>query len=193
MEHDFWHERWRRREIGFNQPAPHALLQKHGQALTGKVLVPLCGKSVDMLWLRGEGHEVAGLELSPIACEEFFTENGLPFTRDGQIFRGDGITLYCGDFFAAPEEAWRGVGSVYDRAALVALPRQMRQRYAKAFDEPVLLISFAFPQPGGPPFSVPEDEIRKLYGSHALRALESHEIDLRSGRATETAYLLEPH
>lgn len=42
-----------------------------------RVFVPLCGKSLDMIWLAQQGHEVIGVELSPVAVEDFFRENGL--------------------------------------------------------------------------------------------------------------------
>ena len=204
MDPDFWRARWERCEIGFNQRAPHGFLAKHGpSSLAGRVMAPLCGKSVDMLWLRAAGHEVAGIELSAIACEAFFAENAIPVERRREgafdVFRADGITLWCGDLFDAPDAAWEGIGSVYDRAALVALPPPLRARYAAVVGEraraagaPILLVTYEHPRGSGPPFSVSEDEVRRLYAGFAVRRLESVESDLRGAATRESAYLLEP-
>ena len=43
--------------------------------------MPLCGKSLDLLWLRDQGHLVIGVELSATAFEDFCLENGIPARR----------------------------------------------------------------------------------------------------------------
>ena len=83
MHHDFWHERWRSRQIGFHQSSPHPFLERWWSAhrrVAGdaRVYVPLCGKSLDMIWLAVHGHRVVGTELSPLAVQEFFGEQGAP-------------------------------------------------------------------------------------------------------------------
>jgi thiopurine S-methyltransferase len=81
MDPDFWHQRWRDNEIGFHQGEPAPLLQKHWPAVAApagsRVFVPLAGKSVDMVWLASQGHRVLGVELSPLAVEQFFAEHAL--------------------------------------------------------------------------------------------------------------------
>ena len=152
MTPEFWHQRWQRGEIGWHSEELNRHLTEHWPRLhigaEARVLVPLCGKTLDMLWLAGQGHRVLGVELSPIAAEAFFRDNGLtpqvtdlspaPFLR----FAVDELVLLVGDFFdLTPQLAQasldsRGGGdggaihAVYDRAALIALPPQSRPAYA---------------------------------------------------------------
>lgn len=180
MHPDFWHERWQLGQIGFHQDDINPYLQQYwqrvGAAPAGTVFVPLCGKSVDMLWLRAQGHAVLGVELSPLAVDAFFAEHGLqPAVRKQGAFavhEADSLRLYCGDFFDLRAENLAGITAVYDRASLVALPPHMRPAYAghmRRLVGPgtrVLLVAFEYPQHemDGPPFSVSEAEIRSLYG-----------------------------
>jgi thiopurine S-methyltransferase len=70
------------------------------------VLVPLCGKSLDLAWLAGQGYRVLGVELSR-AVEDFFREHGLDAefcSRALSRFGAVAIELWCGDFFALQAE-----------------------------------------------------------------------------------------
>jgi thiopurine S-methyltransferase len=179
MNPDFWHERWQKNEIGFHQPEINAHLQDFWAQLAvpagGQVFVPLCGKSRDLLWLRAQGHRVLGVELSPIAVRDFFSENALTpqVTRHGvfERYNADGLTVLCGDFFALTPEIMQDVAGVYDRASLIALPPALRPRYAAHLaailpaPAKVLLVTMEYPQAqmNGPPFSVSEEEVRRLY------------------------------
>ncbi|GAB4122886.1 MAG: thiopurine S-methyltransferase [Sideroxydans sp.] len=181
MEKQFWLERWERAEIGFHQAEVNPYLLKHWSALQAahgsEVFVPLCGKSLDMLWLRQQGHAVLGVELSPIAVRDFFVENGMnPNHTAGSPFdccEAQGIRILCGDFFELTREHLAGVKAVYDRASLVALPPEMRARYARHLEDilppgtQVLLITFDYPQHEmqGPPFAVSPQEVAELYGN----------------------------
>ena len=82
MQNEFWHQKWESNQIGFNQEQPNELLIQYFATLNLKagdrVLAPLCGKSIDMLWLASQGVDVIGVELSSIACEAFFSENNIP-------------------------------------------------------------------------------------------------------------------
>ena len=134
MEKNYWNEKWEKKEIGFHQDSGHPALPKYFEVLSGtKVLVPLCGKSKDMLWLAAHGFKVVGVELSPIACRDFFEEASLPFSlsqREGfTVFEGTDISLWCGDFFKLPQSAIAGMTTIYDRAALIALPPDTRKQY----------------------------------------------------------------
>src|SRR5512135_332619 len=139
MDKDFWLERWEREEIGFHQNETNPYLSQYWQDLPlapgSKVFVPLCGKSLDMLWLRKQGHPVLGVELSPLAVEAFFKENGYTPDHDSshkfESCEADGIRILCGDFFNLEQDDLAQVGAVYDRASLVALPPAMRERYAR--------------------------------------------------------------
>ncbi len=193
MKKEFWLERWERAEIGFHQDAVNPYLLQYWpelQAAQGsEVFVPLCGKSLDMLWLRQQGHAVLGVELSPIAVRDFFAENGLALThaRAGQFDRceAEGIRILCGDFFELSKQDMTQVSAVYDRASLVALPPQMRERYARHLAEilpsgtQVLLVTFDYPQAEmqGPPFAVSAAEVHSLYGPFAdIRLLAQADV-----------------
>lgn len=143
------------------------------------VFVPLCGKSTDMIWLLDQGYLVLGSELSATACEQFFSDNGMEFkTRIEGNFtvfegegKGQGITILAGDVFDLDRNALFRVSGVFDRAALVALPSDMRRRYADHLIEilpdqvRILLITMEYDERKmqGPPFSVSELEVRSLF------------------------------
>ncbi|MGI1669576.1 MAG: thiopurine S-methyltransferase [Neptuniibacter sp.] len=179
MKHDFWHQRWSEGRIGFHQADFNPYLKKYWQLLSlagdDRVFVPLCGKSKDMLWLREQGHEVLGVELNPLACEAFFTENGAEpecSQKQGFVVRSvDGVQLLCGDFFSLNAEDLRDVSAVYDRAALIALPPEMRVQYVECLTQmlpkgvQILLITLEFEGEGGPPFSVQGSEVERLFGA----------------------------
>ena len=178
MEPDFWHERWQQNRIGFHQDRPLPLLCKHwpalGVAADARVFVPLCGKSVDMAWLAGRGHRVLGVELSELAVRQFFEERGLDpdvrETRYGRHYTAGPYELIAGDAFGLDAEALASCSAVYDRAALIALPPDLRRRYADTTWRHLpagctgLLVTLEYPQEqkDGPPFSVEEAEVRQL-------------------------------
>ncbi len=187
MEPGFWHERWERAEIGFHQQDINAHLQQFWQALNlrpgQRVFVPLCGKSRDLLWLAGEGHPVIGVELSPIAVEAFFVENGLQprRRREGafEIWEADEIRILLGDFFALEPGQVTDVAGVYDRASLIALPPALRERYTHYLGTilpsgiQMLLVTLEYDPSvlSGPPFAVSEHEVHTLYTT-------THDIEL---------------
>ncbi|MGY6629416.1 MAG: thiopurine S-methyltransferase [Wenzhouxiangella sp.] len=178
MNPEFWHERWQQQQIGFHEGQANQLLCRYWPQLVetgqGQVFVPLCGKSVDMLWLRQRGHSVLGVELSELAAQAFFEDHDLPFEQDslGSFlrFHHDGIEIWCGDVFDLTPDHLAGVGYVYDRASLIALPANLRARYAQHLIHCLpsasqgLLISLAYPDGAmqGPPFSVADEEVRRL-------------------------------
>jgi thiopurine S-methyltransferase len=193
MEKEFWLERWERAEIGFHQDDINPWLARYWHRLAAapgsKVFVPLCGKSLDMAWLRKNGHSVVGVELSPLAVEAFFDEQGIsPATTQTARFReceADGIRILCGDFFDMTRADLDGATAVYDRASLVALPPEMRQRYAQHMLDILpagarsLLVTFEYDQSimGGPPFAVTPDEVHALYsGGAEVELLERSDV-----------------
>lgn len=201
MEKNFWLQKWQEKDIRFHQQSYHPQLVKFGNKLpTGRVLVPLCGKTLDMIYLMSLGHQVIGVEFSEIACREFFTENKLTFkesTIPGFIvFESDNITLYCGDFFALPLDVWKSITGIYDRAALVALPEDVRKRYAAEIvskmqkGTPILLISFEYAEGTiqGPPFSVPEIELDNIFRGCEIEKIDSHKESVRGTDVSENAY-----
>lgn len=182
MDNQYWHQKWQSKEIGFNQLQPNLLLQDYFSSLKLKagscVFVPLCGKSIDMLWLSEQGYQVIGVELSQLACDSFFKENKIAVTvteiLDFVIYRSQAITIFCGDFFKINRTILHPIDAIYDRAALIALPKTVRKLYAKHLIElatpatAMLLLTLVYNQNEmrGPPFSVDEDEILALYSAH---------------------------
>lgn len=217
MQHDFWHERWLRNEIGFHQQDFNTHLQEFwgrlGLPSEAGVFVPLCGKSLDLLWLRAQGHEVTGVEISPVAVRDFFRENELTpsVSRQGPFERWetDGLSILCGDFFDMGMGDLRHCSGIFDRASLIALPPEMRKDYALHLGRitppgaPTLLVAMEYPQEQmqGPPYSVREEEIRALYGHahdierlYSIDILEEHARFREKGLTdlTEKVYLMEP-
>jgi len=147
--------------------------------------VPLCGKTLDIHWLLGRGYRIAGSELSKIAIEQLFSELGVEpgITADDEISRysADSIDIFVGDFFHLFSAMLGQIDAIYDRAALVALPETMRDRYTTHLMEitdqaPQLLITFNYDQRllDGPPFSVSDEEVGRRYqDSYDLNLLES--------------------
>ena len=179
MEPEFWHQRWSENRIGFHQQKINSRLRKFWPCLGvprgADVFVPLCGKSLDMLWLAEQGYRVLGIELSASACESFFVENGMAYKVEARGpftgFAGESITLFAGDFFDLSAEDLSSVRGIYDRAALIALPESMRPGYAGHMADILpsdcqgLLISIAYDERKmqGPPFSIGEEEVRELF------------------------------
>ena len=191
MQPEFWQQRWAENQIGFHQATPTPLLLRHWPALGvapgATVFVPLAGKSLDMAWFAAQGYRVLGVELSQRAVEQFFAEHGLQpeteTTRYGTHYRAGGIELICGDAFALDADVLTDCAAVFDRAALIALPPDLRRRYVEELQARLpagcrgLLITLEFAQAerDGPPFAVPEQEVRELYG-------DAWGVDLRERR-----------
>lgn len=190
MQASFWIEKWKKSEIGFHQPDIETNLMQFWDRLGLKpgqqVFVPLCGKSLDMLWLAGQGHKVIGVELSPLACEAFFAGNKLTpqRSREGafEVWSADEIRILQGDFFELRREQLPDCAGVYDRASLIALPPEMRERYVRHLTAilpaaaEILLLTMEFDQAQrpGPPFAVSEAEVRTLYeAAHDVQLLHT--------------------
>lgn len=215
MQPDFWHARWQANQIGFHRKTVHSYLLRHIDKLGlhpgANVFVPLCGKSIDMMQLRAQGGGVVGVELSELALRAFFDDNAIPFEvsreREFTVYTGGGFRLLAGDFFALRAEHIGMVSAAYDRAALVALPRSMRQAYARHLatlipaTSRMLLVTHTYPEHemSGPPFSITDEEVSDLFGgAFTIELLERHdhiagEPRLQSLGLTaffESAYLL---
>src|SRR5690606_5584246 len=179
MNSKFWQQRWQEGRIGFHQFDVNPELIKYFSALAlpfgSRVLVPLCGKSVDMVWLAYAGYDVVGIELVESAVQAFFIEQNITPTiteftsaADGSTLKryqgqlaGQTITLWVADIFALSPTAIGDIAAVYDRAALIALPADVRPDYSKRIyklsnNAPQLLITLNYDQSkkDGPPFSI---------------------------------------
>ena len=193
MQPDFWLNRWRTAQIGFHQAAVDRHLKAYWPLLKLRanrpVFVPLCGKSLDLMWLRTLGHAVKGVELSPVALESFFMEHSIPARRrvisDFDAYEADRFTLFRGDYFKLTPALLGSVSAIYDRAALISWTPAARESYVKQLTlltspgTQTLLIAVEFPpeQMSGPPFPLNRDTIENLYASHySIEELARYEI-----------------
>ena len=193
MQPEFWHDRWQRNQIGFHQEQVNPCLERLWPQLElprgARVLVPLCGKSLDLSWLAASGFEVLGVELSQTAVEQFFSEQRVtPQVRQQggfQVYEAGPVTIMCGDFFALSAADVAGCAGLYDRAAIIALPPQMRKAYALHLTQILprdcrgLLITLDYDQHEmkGPPFSVPDDEVQQLLApAWSLQIVEQPDV-----------------
>jgi thiopurine S-methyltransferase len=202
MQHNFWHELWAKGELGFHLDQINPFLKRHcnnafGQQ-NGSVFIPLCGKSLDVLWLAKRYDKVIGVELSQRAVDDFFRENKLTpsISQTDQLieYRCENITVYCGDIFQLKTSQLAGCQFIYDRASLIALPDEMRKRYVaklqSLFSEGYrsLLVTLDYPQSemDGPPFAVSYDTVERLF-SHCqnIELLESKDILVSAPRFKE--------
>lgn len=181
MEADFWHTRWENMQIGFHEGTVNRMLLAHIGALGldpgARIFLPLCGKTRDIAWLLAQGYAVAGAELSDIAVRQLFEELGVTpeITEHGALraYAAPSVTVFSGDIFALTPDLLGPVDAVYDRAALVALPVDMRARYATHLrtltaTAPQLLITFDYDPAimAGPPFAVTTHEVHRHYAPH---------------------------
>jgi thiopurine S-methyltransferase len=193
LQPEFWHERWRTGQIGFHQTAVDRHLKQFwpdfGLAGHSRTLVPLCGKSLDLLWLRDRGHCVAGVEISSVALSSFCMERGIPCRRrildDFEVYEAARLELFCGDFFSLTPALLGPVSAVYDRAALISWTPELRAEYVQhltALTSPgtqTLLVTMEYlqAQMTGPPFSVGADDVDRLYSrNHAIRELSRQDV-----------------
>jgi thiopurine S-methyltransferase len=209
MKAEFWLQKWQVRDIGFHQAEVNPLLVEFFKDLSldqgSRVLVPLCGKSLDIAWLLANGYRVAGAELSEMAIEELFTELGIDpeISEVGELrrFSAESIDIFVGDIFALSPIILGKIDAVYDRAALVALPEDTRHLYTEHLIQithkaPQFLICFEYDQDSmqGPPFSIDTDEVDKHYrDAYHLKRVAS--VDVAGGlkgvcAAKENVWLL---
>ncbi len=178
MDASFWHQRWEKNEIAFHQSKANPLLVEYFHELSlakgSRIFVPLCGKTLDISWLLSNGYRVAGAELSKVAIEQLFMELGVQpkISGVGQVdqWSANNIDIFVGDIFALSRKILGPVDAIYDRAALVAFPEEMRNRYTAHLTEmtdkaPQLLICYDYDQRlmEGPPFSVSNEEVKGYY------------------------------
>lgn len=180
MEPAFWQQRWADGRIGFHRPEVNPKLRAYIDRLALRpgesLFVPLCGKSVDLPWLASDqGVTPVGVELSERAVTALFSDNGIEPHREvrGDLtrWRGGGMAVYCGDYFALTPGHLGAVAAAWDRAALIALPADLRPAYvahAACLLPPgarLLLVTLAYADDGiqGPPFAVQPAEVESLY------------------------------
>ncbi|MBG07867.1 MAG: hypothetical protein CME68_03865 [Halobacteriovoraceae bacterium] len=213
VDNSFWFNCWENNNLGFNQETPNSTLINFFSTFSipakSCVFVPLCGKSIDMIWLLNQGLEIVGLELSPLAIQAFFEENNLlyskralgPFTlweakdRPITILEGDIFLLelkYLDELKLLKKSPFH---FIYDRASLIALPSKIRAKYYKLYKtlmqskSKALLLTIEYSSDNfeGPPFSVPEDEIiSSLESEFNIHLLGKEKVKTLSPRFLES-------
>jgi thiopurine S-methyltransferase len=212
MHADFWHEKWEKGEIAFHNKHVHPMLVAHfpllGLQAGKRILLPLCGKTVDIDWLLLHGLQVVGIELSELAVKALFAR--LKLSPDVtqlagfRLYQAPNLHVFVGDFFAITSDLLGKVDAVYDRAALVALPASIGEKYAAHLVKicqgaPQLLITFDYQQSqlAGPPFAVSKIMLDDYYAEHyAMSFVVSAEVagGLKGKvAATENVWLLNQH
>ncbi len=196
MKKEFWLEKWQNNQTGFHKDFTHPLLIEYitqlGLEQGDTIFVPLCGKTLDLLWLNQQGFKVIGVELSQLAAEQFFSENELQFSKHQEgsfvVYQYENITLYQGDFFDMSKDQLKEVKAVYDRAALIALPDDLVGNYVDKMHEIItcgakeLLITLEFIKklgPLGPPFTTPDSKVMELFSNYQSVEL-LQEVDIIS-------------
>ncbi len=193
MDKDYWRNKWATDDTRFHRTSAHPALTKYSQFTAGqRIFVPFCGKSLDLIWLMKQGCQIVASELSEVACDGFFQENAIQVStrKEGAfvLYEAAGIKIWCGDHFALTPDVFDGVSGWYDRAALVALPEPMREKYFTHFFKvlpsfrrelfEMLLVSIEYEQERtqGPPFNVSESEIRsKLESTFDVHLLDRYQ------------------
>lgn len=192
-----WLQAWRDSAIqGFHQKHTNPLLMRFWNALDlppgSRIFVPLCGKSLDLLWLADQGFEVIGIEISPLAVKAFFHENQLPARRQRQgrlnLWHSGPISIYCGDIFSLQSEQLGHIDAVYDRAALTAMPELLRERYAEHLQSllpaaaPLLLLTIEDSEAASPGSQTDgiDHEISQLFSAgYAIELTHSESLNDR--------------
>ncbi|OFC72039.1 thiopurine S-methyltransferase [Alteromonas confluentis] len=207
MDPEFWLMKWHNNETGFHEQEANPNLTQNIHRLSlapgSRIFVPLCGKTLDIPWLIKQGYYVVAAELSTIAIAQLCQQLDIipDSTKIGDITRydGPGFTLFGGDIFHITPDMLGNIDAVYDRAALVALPFEMRVRYTKHLRDltgtaPQLLITFDYDQQkmDGPPFAVIANEVEQHYIDHySITLLHGNEINLKGKvDAQENVWLL---
>ena len=205
MEPDFWRQRWREGRIGFHRADELPSLVRHWPSMAladaSTVFVPLCGTSRDMAWLAAQGHRVVGVELVGDALLAFFEAEGLTpesvtiSTEGGSLVRHHAgpYTLFEGNLFDLDAAMLGDVAAIFDRAALVALPPDLRRRYVAHLDriapmaeQLLVCLEYGEGEHEGPPFSVDADEVNALYGAARAKALSRQVLPKDDGPAGVT-------
>ena len=216
MNPEFWQTRWQEKRIGFNQSQVNPLLVKYFSELSlsvdSRIFVPLCGKSIDMVWLAHQGFDVVGVELVESAAQEFFIEQAISYTviehskqTDIKCYQGEiagrTIDLWVADIFTLSADDIGHVDAVYDRAALIAMPAELRTQYSQQVinlsqNAPQLLLTLNYDQNerAGPPFSISQEQVQQYYGNdYQMNKLEEEPSTLNAApemAVTEPVWLL---
>tara|TARA_R110002153_G_scaffold10418_1_gene41135 strand:+ start:10938 stop:11570 length:633 start_codon:yes stop_codon:yes gene_type:complete len=192
MKESYWHQKWADNDIAFHENDGNPLLKRHfsllNLAISSRVFIPLCGKTLDIAWLLSKGYQVVGAELSQFAVQELFKNLGIEpsVSKNGKFdhYQAVNLDIFVGDIFNLSTDIIGSVDAIYDRAALVALPVELRIKYTHHLIEitnkaPQLLICFEYDQSdmAGPPFSIKHENIQQYYSQdYAIKFIERKNV-----------------
>ena len=200
----FWLDAWQQGRIPFHKNEVHPDLLSYWPAMNiqpkSTVLAPLCGKSLDLLWLAQQGYQVIGIELSEQAVLQFFQEQGLNFSTENYhgvtCYNADSLSIWVSDIFDLNPTLIPKIDVLYDRAALVALPEKLRSPYAdlclrwlKSQGSIFLnTLSYEHKELLGPPYSVSPEEVADLYQATSIKSLRAEKKERSLSASTGEEY-----
>lgn len=174
-----WSKRWAEGKTGWHLNSINAHLQEYHQILfqnpTPRILVPLCGRSLDVAWLAGKGAQVIGIDLVEQPLLGIFTDCAKQPVQSKVAgltsLQAGGIQLIHSDIFSVTREVIDPVDAIYDRAALVALDPSLRTTYVEhclSLLRPggrLLLLTYdsSADESSGPPYPVRPGVVEELY------------------------------
>lgn len=193
MKDKFWLDKWEQQNIGFHRTEVNDKivnnLSKLNLNVGDTVLVPLCGKTLDMFWLSEQGFKVVGIELSVIAIRDFFSEHAIECKMETSEkytkYYSDNISLYCGDIFEISKSDIGEIHAIYDRAATIALPAEIRPKYISHMIDLsnnklnilMVLIEYDQSEADGPPFCVTDEEIQRSFSGFSCEKISKKDIN----------------
>ncbi len=115
--------------IPWHQDQPNEALTRNWAAVTEgrggqrlRVLLPLCGASLDLAWLQRQGHTVVGVEGVRMAAEKLFRDADIEpevTELDSGIIKFSSadasLTVFVTDFFNVSPELIGNFDAVFDR------------------------------------------------------------------------------
>jgi len=142
MQAQFWLDKWNNQETGFHLESAHPLLQKYYPQIFNPnvgVFVPLCGKSSNLAFFAAKGSYTLGCELAEKAVKVFFSSLKITENKPAKVsalskfqsYQLDNLEILVGDYFELQPEQLGACKTIYDRAALIALPESMRNGYVE--------------------------------------------------------------
>lgn len=195
----FWLDRWQSNDTPWHQTEIESFLVEHIQLKkAARVLVPLCGQSLDMIWLQNQGYKVVGVELSEKAIRDFFylhqTNFEIEETSSFKIFRSKNIEIIKGDFFDLKSEILGPIDAIYDRAAMIAISPNLREEYLlkckelaggsflrEDFEWLLITRESSNQEHQGPPFNLSFEDLKNLCSKWViLKCLKTRDRPSRS-------------
>ncbi|MBC7429440.1 MAG: hypothetical protein H7336_12555 [Bacteriovorax sp.] len=169
---NFWNQVWQDGTIRFHQNVFNSqMVSKFRDVdLNGKtVLIPLAGKTRDILFFLEKGAQVTAVEFVEQAIIEFFENNEIQYTKIGNLYQCENLKFYAMDFFAFTTEKKFDV--LFDRASQVVFAPAERPYYyqhmSTLIDTHTMLLLGAIEHTGpadfGPPHKISQAEVKNAY------------------------------